>query len=162
MSAEDNKKKINEGKEQATAVAKDVVAKVNAIRTAKPAIFYGAVVGFLVLYFVVFSGRNPEVISEGGANNLKVGATYLLKSPNANGAENAKTAIVKEPCVLTGWDRTENDELSICQAVDGTQVNVLELKDAFGVANNCARVLIESGNCMSKEGWTLASNIVER
>ena len=91
MSAEDNKKKINEGKEQAITVVKDVVAKVNAIRTAKPAIFYGAVVGFLVLYFVVFSGRNPEVISERGANNLKVGATYMLKSPNANGAENAKT-----------------------------------------------------------------------
>ncbi|HHZ69003.1 MAG TPA: hypothetical protein EYO51_04250 [Methylococcaceae bacterium] len=162
MSAEDNKKKLNEGKEQAVAVVKDVVAKVNTIRTGKPKIFYGAIVGVLVLYFVAFSGRNPEVISEGSVNNLKVGATYMLKSPNANGAENAKTAIVKEPCILTGWDRTENDDLSICQAVDGTQVNVLELKDAFGVANNCARVLIESGNCMSKEGWTLASNIIER
>lgn len=162
MSAEDNKEKINEGKEQATAAVKDIIAKVNAIRSEKPKVFYGAIVGFLVLYFVVFNGRNPEVISEGSAKNLQVGATYVLKSPNANGAENAVTAIVKEPCALTGWDRTENDDLSVCQAVDGTQVNILELKAAFGVANNCARVLIESGNCMSKEGWTLVNNIAER
>lgn len=164
MSTEENKKKITKAKEQAIKVLKDVIGKANDLRVEKPAKFYGGVVVFLVLYMFVSSDRNPEVISDGEGNNLKVGATYFLKSPNAEtlGAENTRTAIVKEPCVLTGWDRTENDDLSVCQAVDGTQVNILELRQAFGVANNCARVLIESGNCMSKEGWTLASNIAER
>ncbi len=164
MSTEENKKKIGEGKEQAVKVLKDVVAKANSLRAEKPAMFYGAIVVLFLLYFFGSGDRNPEVISEAQGNNLKVGGTYFLTSPNAQtlGADNAKTAIVKEPCVLTGWDRTENDDLSVCQAVEGTQVNILELREAFGVANNCARVLIESGNCMSKEGWTLASNITER
>lgn len=164
MSTEENKKKIDECKEQAIKVLKDVVAKANSLRAEKPALFYGGIIVFLLLYFFTSGDRNPEVISEATGNNLKVDGTYFLKSPNTEtlGADNAKTAIVKEPCVLTGWDRTENNDLSVCQAVNGTQVNILELREAFGVANNCARVLIESGNCMSKEGWTLASNIEER
>lgn len=129
------------------------------LRSSKPKVFYCAIAGVLFLLFLITpSTRNPEIISERSNTTFLVGQTYTLKNPNAAG-EQAMTSLVKEPCVLQGYDRTQNDDLYVCLAPSGTKAKVLQLVDAHGVKNNCAEVRIESGKCAGKQGWTLVNNI---
>ena len=164
MATEDNNNSENKESEKKGAgelikVAKELIAKFLALRESKPKVFYGAIGGVVLLFmFMSSSGGNPELISERVDENLVIGQTYTLKNPNAAGGE-AMTSIVKEPCLLTGYDRTMNDDLYVCLAPSGTKVEILQLVEAHGVANLCARVNVQSGSCQGKEGWTLTNNI---
>lgn len=133
--------------------------KFMALKDSKPKVFYGSIGGIVVLLIIIMSsGGNPEVIKERGDIDLSVGQTYTLYNPNSAGKE-AMTSLVKEPCLLQGYDRSQNDDLYVCLAPAGTKVKIVELVAAYGVANLCAKVNVQSGECQGKEGWTLTNNI---
>lgn len=156
---ENKKDKLKAACTLACGFACGLVKKFMALRDSKTKVFYGAIGGALLLLLViVYSGGNPEIISERSAKVFKVGQIYTLNNPNAAGGQ-AMTSIIKEPCVLQGYDRSQNDDLYVCLAPSGSKVKILQLADAYGVASLCAKVKVESGVCQGKEGWTLTNNI---
>lgn len=151
--------KNNESKAGKLKIACELFDKFIALKASKPQTFYGAIgVAVVLLLFLFSSGGNPEIISERSDEVFSVGQTYTLKNPNSAGGE-AMTSLVKEPCVLQGYDRSQNDDLYVCLAPSGTKVKVLQLVDAYDVANICAKVKVETGICKGKEGWTLTNNM---
>jgi hypothetical protein len=155
VNKEDKKKVVGE------IIAKAMVLKDKfmALRGAKPKVFYGAIAGVVLLLIIIMSsGGNPEVISDRVDANLKVGQIYTLDNPNEAGSE-AMTSLVKEPCVLQGYDRSQNDDMYVCLAPSGTKVEIVQLVAAYGVANLCAKVKVQTGECKGREGWTLTNNI---
>ena len=157
MTTDNNDK--SEDKDNKMKAVGELVGKFMELKSSKPKVFYGAIGGVVLLFMMMsFSGGNPELISERVDENLVIGQTYTLKNPNAAGGE-AMTSLVKEPCVLEGYDRTLNDDLYVCLAPSGTKVEILQLVEAYGVANLCAKVKVQTGVCQGKEGWTLTNNI---
>lgn len=163
MSDENKVEEITEPVEQVTETIEenDVkiggVASILALKDDKPAIFYGAIAGVVVLALLVL-GSGSDVKQHKRAK-LVVGQSYTVQSSNSTGKD-AVTPLVKVPGSVVAYDRNDDDSGTVCLAKDGTRATVKSFADAFGKKDLFAEVSVESdGDCKGKAGWLLVTNL---
>ncbi|MDT8406770.1 MAG: hypothetical protein RQ715_05935 [Methylococcales bacterium] len=142
--------------------ALDLGAKVLALRTENPKVFYGGVGAFVVVLLVlIFSGGdNKGKLEHIDISRLTAGQRYELRSPNSSVAS-ATVRLVSVPGSTEAYDDTEEDDrVGNCKHLpQGTPVEVLGFQDAYGKAKTFSQVKILEGECQGHTSWTLSINV---
>ncbi|PKM10319.1 MAG: hypothetical protein CVV13_13485 [Gammaproteobacteria bacterium HGW-Gammaproteobacteria-3] len=149
--------------ENAQKMVGKLTASLLAFSKEKPKVFYGALVGVVILFAImIFSGGDSSPSVSGPAiKNLVIGQRYVLQSPNTTD-KLATIRLVAVPGTIAAYDDTEEDDRTGgCKHMkQGTPVSVLGFQDAYGKQNAFVNVQIEQeGPCKGSSAWTLAINV---
>ncbi|MBE0469190.1 MAG: hypothetical protein IBX55_06735 [Methyloprofundus sp.] len=128
------------------------------LKDENPKLFYGALVGVVVVLAVVFmSGGDNRSKQHASQMTYAVGQSYTLQAANA--LTDTTVKILKVPGQMASFD---NDSDVICSAPTGTSVLARSFQDAFGTKQLFVQVEIqqEAGDCrQGVKGWALKTNL---
>ncbi|XSG84336.1 MAG: hypothetical protein ACPW60_11430 [Methylohalobius sp. ZOD2] len=130
------------------------VAMVTSLKEEKPLVFYGGIVGILVILLALlyFSGGGGEQVK---APAIQVGQTYKLINPNVTGG--GDVLLLQAPGRMGATDPELRDKEQICVVRAGTSARLQEQT----VVNYVKYVKVEplEGDCRGKSGWTSFVNL---
>lgn len=157
---EDATEALSETADAASDAAEGAVAKVMAIKESNPKLFFGALIGVvLIILFLMMSGGSDKKMPVSRSVNLAVGQTYSLKGANTYDPK-ATIRLVAIPGSIAAYDDTEKEDRDGgCKHMpQGTKVKLLQIQAAFGQAK-FVQVEMLNGECAGKKGWAVSNNL---
>lgn len=129
-------------------MVKNIGAKVMALRTENPKMFYGgAGVIFIIILFLFVSGGPSEAPQM--KMTLVKGQTYIIKSPNGG-----KVLLLARPMMGSA---EYGEDINVCLVEPGTPAKYMEQTLVSYI--HFVQVSPSSGDCNGKTGWTSKINI---
>lgn len=147
--------------DEAKKAANNVLATIMDLKQSNPKVFYGSIVGVVVLSLVMSIGGSSS--PEAPVTTLKnhsIGQTYVLRGANSSDA-NGKIRVVQVPGSIAAFDDTDEDpaEKTCGHLPAETQVKAIGLQDFAGKKDAFVNIEIMSGDCKGKKGWALAIDV---